>query len=1522
MKTFGRILFRLIRVAIMLLPLVILVRGFVYLRQCVNALAAPGVGLDFKYEARKGAILHITADSYSFLWQQGVLQVIHPRLQDPQGQLLAGADSARIQGLHLNSNGTIDATVRRLRGKLVRLRNGHFAFEEYLPEQTTQTQKRPYHVLVQGVDLQFEDQSGKGNFDQRAVSNELVVDGLAQDWIASGTFALPQVGVANVSVQRYRGSGLLIALKAQQLNLGRVLDHFRTTPEGKNIEPLRQITAQTLQAQGPVRLFFPEKNPFELAASLNVKGTNVVYGGKDRFDVASFDGLVTGSGASGTLIVSRGGSHGKFVGSTDWSHSTRFAGQIEATAGSRRDIPPSLVSALPSSVVFSGASAHGWFSFDKKYAFRYDGDLNAESITVSGQKFGAVSGAMRAGDGLVRIEGAQGNWQGSLLHGSLAYFPKDQKILGLVGGPQVQLASLSKAAHISGLSGTAAGQALLSGTMKAPVAAIRASGMVAFRAPHATKTLNGSFSGAGNYSASGLDLTSLAVDTKTGTVAATGHADLRGKLAMTVAARGVSIDAFAPKVGGSASFSGTVSGTASDPYVVGKAQVVGLTIAERQVPLLVANLTANKERIQATSIDAARGAAQANGQLAYTFANGGIAGSLTATNVPLSELSDQIGGVIDISKSTISGTLDSPAIDADLETHAMVIMDRTVGKGKASVSLRGNDFKIPNITADFAGGKITGSASGNIKTKQTHLDVDGKDLSIPDLIPQASQTATLDGKVSGNAVIGLSGSTIRYARAKGTAADVTVNQTLVGNGSWNAAADPKAYSGSVLVGSLDRYLDMSSFFVDRKSDAIGANFTAFHIPLQDIYSAAQRYIPDPTSDIERRLLRVQGTADAVATISGTTKDPDLKVNELDLTNLSLESKDLGQMKFSFSKAGRVWTVAEASWNGVAGTLRSSGAFDLDKNISYEGDFVDVDLGLLSILDDNLTRVGGRAALSFAVSGPTQSPVIQASLDASRTTVLASTGTTDAVQLAFGMVLDTINVSQSTVGPDGKLVGGIEAGGKLFYRGLEGNISAQIPLKYPFAIPQGDPLMVALDFPQRNIQTLADYLPALDMKKTDGTIQGNLALTGPAGSAKINGNLKAKAKTLGMNKVQTNLNDLTASAQVNSDALTLHLDGTGSEGGSILFDASSPIGAVSDRIKELASRGVDSLLDRPVDGSLALTDFGVRYNGGANNGRLVAKANAKIKASGAIRQPAITGDARVSGVDTVLPTFDVSSAAPEAFAIDPTFNVNLHMDDVGTVSTSLAKLKMIGDGLLSGSLNKPSVSSNMTVMGGTVKLPTASVRIDPGGTVRLRYQTSPSGDTNASVDVDFTGHTSLTTLDAGDIPQHYDITLTIRGDLLTEGQTYIVAESDPPGLPQDRILALLGQADLIQALAGSVSSFQASRELRNALAGIALPALLSPLTGAFAKGLGLDYLNISYDPLSQVSLSFAKEIGKNFSLQGTRQVSQPLPGIKAQYDLRLVYRLPFRSKNLRRTTVIFGTDQDRPWKIGVQYGFRF
>ncbi len=1269
-----------------------------------------------------------------------------------------------------------------------------------------------------------------------------------------------------------------------------------------------------------MRLYIPDKKPWLMAASLNARGTNVIYGGKDRFDAADFNGLVTGNGATGTLVLTRAGGSAKFVGATEWTNGAQFAGTVTASIAAKSDIPESIVKFIPANLSFSDSSGQGWLSYDKLDGIRYDGSLQAARLTLGGQGVTSAHGLVRAGSGLVRVEGASGIWQGSPFTGSIAYYPTGQRIMGQVAGGKVELASLGRAVHIQGLSGSGDGVAILSGTVNAPTASFRASGNIAFQAKSASKTLRGTFEGAGSYANSGLNLTTLSVNTPTGTAAVTGHANSNGRLALKLAARGISLAAFSPSLTGTGSFSGEVSGTPTNPDLRGKAQILGLTFGQRFIPFVIADLDLNKTALKATGLQAVRGAAQASGNLSYALGSGSLNGSFSAANLPVSELSNQLSGIVSVPKATLGGTVKNPIVDASLETHGLVVAGRPIGKGRATLALRGNDFKIPEIRADFAGGTLAASASGNIKSKQARIELSGTNISLSDLAPELNKTASIDGKVAGIAVVTTSGAEVRYANASGNLSDVEINQTLVGSGSWTAGMSPKGFSGSAQIGTLERYLDLSNLAVDRDAKSISADFTAYHIPLQDIYSAVQRYIPPPTSDVESRLLRVEGVFDAQASISGPLQKPDVNVNTLDLTGLNLEGRDLGAVNTKFTKKGPLWTVAQLHWQGPAGVLQSSGVVDENGDVKYDGDLTNVDLSLLSIADDNLTRVSGRAGLSFAVSGPTRSPVVQASLDASRTS-LATDPTSQAKQLVFGMVLDTINISESTPRSDGTLAGGIEASGKLFYRGFEGNLTAQLPLKYPLTLPQGEPLSIALDLPSRELSSLSEYIPGIDLARTKGTVAGHLALTGPVGGAKLNGQVTAQASSFALKKVQTSLTDATAKATVDSDNVSLNFDATSSQGGAVSANVRAPIGDVTDRIKELSSRGVQALLDRTVDGGLTLHNFGIKYDGG-DNGRLVATANANINVAGPLRTPQITGSASMSGVNTLLPSWDVTTASAPEYVIDPRFNVKLDLTDTATIATSLARLRMIGNGALTGSLNAPAVTSDLTVMGGTIKLPTSSVRIDPGGTVKLRYRTDPSGDTLASLMVDLVGRTSLTTAAYGDIPQHYDITLNVKGDLLQNGQTFITAESDPPGLGQDRILALLGQADLIAALAGSATKFEASKDLRNALAGYAVPALLSPITNAFAKGLGLDYLNVEYGTLSQVYLSFSKDVSRTLSLQGTRQISEPLPGSKQQFDFRLVYRLPFKGKALRNTSFNIGIDQDRPWKVGLQYGFRF
>lgn len=249
------------------------------------------------------------------------------------------------------------------------------------------------------------------------------------------------------------------------------------------------------------------------------------------------------------------------------------------------------------------------------------------------------------------------------------------------------------------------------------------------------------------------------------------------------------------------------------------------------------------------------------------------------------------------------------------------------------------------------------------------------------------------------------------------------------------------------------------------------------------------------------------------------------------------------------------------------------------------------------------------------------------------------------------------------------------------------------------------------------------------------------------------------------------------------------------------------------------------------------------------------------------------------------------------------------------------VSLVGEGSLSGRASQPVAKAEMEVDSGTIRLPGGLLRVESGGTVTLNYRSIP-GDTVANLKLDMIGNTSLTTVAYGDTVGRYDISVVVTGDLLQSSGLTLVASSDPPGLTQDRILALLGSTDVLEAIGGTSTRNTAQERIRNAVAGYAIPTLFEPITSGFAKGLGFQYLNLDYNTTDLASLSFAKAFSSELFVQGRRQLAQTRPNLPIQYDLRLVYR-PRRVKGfLQRLSLSLGTDQDRPWKISVDYGTRF
>lgn len=237
------------------------------------------------------------------------------------------------------------------------------------------------------------------------------------------------------------------------------------------------------------------------------------------------------------------------------------------------------------------------------------------------------------------------------------------------------------------------------------------------------------------------------------------------------------------------------------------------------------------------------------------------------------------------------------------------------------------------------------------------------------------------------------------------------------------------------------------------------------------------------------------------------------------------------------------------------------------------------------------------------------------------------------------------------------------------------------------------------------------------------------------------------------------------------------------------------------------------------------------------------------------------------------------------------------------------------------MGDPIVRAPLTVVGGTFRLPTARIDIQEGGSINVDYDASAGFEEPARIDLDITGLTRLTARTIADVYESFEVSLNFRGNLMQDEGLRITAVSDPPGLSQERILAIIGQQDLIEALSQSVVGGRSGDFFSEALYSFAFPSLLGGFAEQLATSLNLDYVTIDYNPFDQAVLAAGLTLSEGLMLQLRRQLSEPRVG-PLRYEIKLSYRLPVSDPNLSRIRFGIATDERVPWKITIDWGRRF
>ena len=898
---------------------------------------------------------------------------------------------------------------------------------------------------------------------------------------------------------------------------------------------------------------------------------------------------------------------------------------------------------------------------------------------------------------------------------------------------------------------------------------------------------------------------------------------------------------------------------------------------------------------------------------------------------------------------------------------------------------------ISTIKGSISGKTFSGDLSG------TFAQLDLKEISQSALAPSsdpdggseppltASQLGIV-GTASGSFDIGIKDKVFSNFISKGRVDDVHLNKALFGSGDWDAGFDGKNWNANAFIGSLDEYFRIDNAKFTPDSGQIGGEFLLFQIPLQELLVAAEPNMNLSNDNLDRLNL-VNGKLGAYAQFSGTTSNPTVDLSDFEISNIKLGTEDLGNFSIKGSYANKGFSFKDGLLEGPKvtklsvpfantitipdklaipdGTAKLSGSISDKGAVNFTGSIFGFPVNKFSVLQPSLSNVDlfvNKA--DFDVTGTKDNPTLKSHWE------VTAGATPDGKKSSAGILASHLKVQTDlTMHPsnDTKNDGAfeIDTKGGFTLDAIAGSLESHFFLNSGFGLAKTAPLNIdALLDGNRDITSFFKQIDGIALTDNGAKLTGNISIGNRFEDPTISGGLELRSAGLKYTKVQDiigrpidlGLNDLTASAKFEKDAkLGLivktqasvassysHLDPTQPGLGYLAFNAKIPVqDAVDDFVHRVVNgETVDTELpDRQiVDGTLAASRFGIyqSFLQGAYLQATIDTAKEPIKIAGTFTKPKISGNIDFDGVKTILPTLNPTKSGSEESSFDPQFDLTFATKSPINIKSSLAEINAKGNGSLTGSLSDLKANGELTVESGNLFLPGGNVKLTPDGTVTLRYQsTSLNG---AQLIANLHGETSLTALKNGLSPERYDISLDIKGNLLSKGastqnpqdrkpgdsrndELELTAVSTPGDLSQDRILQLLGRTDLLTNILQSGVNSSVESDVKNAVASYALPGLFNGISSDIAKGFGLDYFGVDYNAFEQASLSFVKGLGSGFYVQGRQQVSQPLPGQPVSYDYRLAFR-PRRGPNsIKALSFSLGTDQYRPYKLTIDFSTR-
>ena len=492
---------------------------------------------------------------------------------------------------------------------------------------------------------------------------------------------------------------------------------------------------------------------------------------------------------------------------------------------------------------------------------------------------------------------------------------------------------------------------------------------------------------------------------------------------------------------------------------------------------------------------------------------------------------------------------------------------------------------------------------------------------------------------------------------------------------------------------------------------------------------------------------------------------------------------------------------------------------------------------------------------------------------------------------------------------------------------------------------------------QDLSALAGFSPGVvDPKKTGG----RLSVTANFGGGQLSGLATLSDASFGLAGFDTSVNKINAIVVLADNKATVQtFTGRSSKGGG--FTLTGGAGLLGSQSLSLRLTTKDLGVDENSKQNLLAKSF---------QSALKATINGVLTVTGPFETPVIATppDAPIviSNATATLPSpTGGADAAKAPSPFDPTFDVVLQLGGGRTktvrVQGGLLQAEAGGQVRLQGSLLAPRFAGTLQVERGQFILPpstllkivkprdTEAISLNGNGNnvVRVEYPRQdengvPGLQTNVNIWAQTTVSPTQATLAqyrtvagsgigetapqgntafGGTNPlssdrQRYTITVHIYGLLGSTDPAKLHDDfySSPAGLTKAQMVAALIPAGALVAAAGGGSGGQTVLEdqFKTALANVAIPTLLTPLTESLAGALGLEDVNVTYDPNQPVFVTVTKQIGpkvdvtfsRSFGARGVtdQTLLPPQYTLKLGYDITSRYRIGVSTDDQKNNTV--------------------